>query len=133
MQICKLFSFVEFALCRESLLITSWDKVDCLGRFSLNLLQLTDTTETTVPGYLLAIEREINQRTLVLDFYSFCIYNIQKEEIRMTNVEKKKVMLSLPVEVNTRLEELARENGLTKSALVTVLIQKLNQEGQIFK
>ena len=114
-------------------MLASWYKVDCSGRFSLNLLQLTDTTETTVSGYLLAIEREINQRTLVLDFYSFCIYNIQKEEIRMTNVEKKKVMLSLPVEVNTRLEELARENGLTKSALVTVLIQKLNQEGQIFK
>lgn len=51
----------------------------------------------------------------------------------MTNVEKKKVMLSLPVETNTKLEKLARENGLTKSALVTVLIQKLNQEGQIFK
>ena len=51
----------------------------------------------------------------------------------MTNVEKKKVMLSLPIEVNTRLEELARENGLTKSALVTVLIQKLSQQGQIFK
>ena len=42
-------------------------------------------------------------------------------------------MLSLPVETNTKLEELARENGLTKSGLVTVLIQKLNQEGQIFK
>ena len=51
----------------------------------------------------------------------------------MTNVEKKKMMISLTDEVNTRLEELARENGLTKSALVTVLIQKLNQEGQIFK
>lgn len=49
-----------------------------------------------------------------------------------TTIPKKKVLLSLPVEVNTKLEELAKENGLNKSALVTMLVKKLEQEGTIF-
>ncbi|HGQ1239686.1 TPA: CopG family transcriptional regulator [Streptococcus pneumoniae] len=43
--------------------------------------------------------------------------------------QKKRVALSLADEVAKQLEEIAKEKGLSKSALVTVWIQK-NQEGK---
>ena len=43
-------------LCRESLLLTSWVKLDLLGRFSQNFVLLTDKQKTNDPGFLLAIK-----------------------------------------------------------------------------
>lgn len=118
----------------RKLLTKSWAEVR-LDRLSRKALAFRAGTSAGRLAKVSFSQKEIgiNQRTLVFAFYSCFIYNIKQEETRMTNVEKKKVMLSLPVETNTKLEELARENGLSKSALVTVLIQKLKQEGQIFK
>ena len=50
-----------------------------------------------------------------------------------TTLEKKKVMLSLPVETNTKLEELAKRFGMTKSGLVNFLINQTEEIGTIYK
>ena len=47
--------------------------------------------------------------------------------------KKKKVMLSLPVETNTKLEELAKRFGMTKSGLVNFLINQTEEIGTIYK
>lgn len=49
-----------------------------------------------------------------------------------TTIEKTKVMLSLPIETNQKLAQLANVYGMTKSGLVNLLVQKLEQEGKIF-
>ena len=36
----------------------------------------------------------------------------------MVNNEKKKITLSIPVETNNTLEEMARKHGMTKSGLI---------------
>lgn len=50
-----------------------------------------------------------------------------------TTLEKKKVMLSLPIETNTKLEELAKRFGMTKSGLVNFLINQTEEIGTIYK
>lgn len=51
----------------------------------------------------------------------------------VVNNEKKKITLSIPVETNNTLEEMARKHGMTKSGLVTFLINQLKEKGSIFK
>lgn len=50
-----------------------------------------------------------------------------------TTIEKKKVMLSLPVQTNIKLEELATRYGMTKSGLVNFLINQTEEIGTIYK
>lgn len=50
----------------------------------------------------------------------------------MTNLEKKKVTLSLAIDTNEKLEELAVKFGMTKSALVTFLINQTQEKGTIY-
>ena len=50
----------------------------------------------------------------------------------MVEVEKKKVTLSLPVESNDKLEKMAQKYGMTKSGLVTFLINQADDKGTIF-
>ncbi len=50
----------------------------------------------------------------------------------MSNTEKKKVTLSLPVETNEKLEKLAKKYGMSKSGLVNFLINKLEDSGSLF-
>ena len=47
-------------------------------------------------------------------------------------VSKKKVTLSLPVESNDKLEKMAQKYGMTKSGLVTFLINQADDKGTIF-
>ena len=48
-------------------------------------------------------------------------------------MKKMNVTLSLPTDTNAKLAEFAKENGLTKSALVTLLVSKLEKkDGNIF-
>ena len=49
------------------------------------------------------------------------------------NYRKKKVMLSLPIETNTKLEELAKRFGMSKSGLVNFLINQTEEIGTIYK
>lgn len=51
----------------------------------------------------------------------------------MTNNEKKKVTLSIPKTTNEKLEGLAKKYGMSKSGLVNFLINKLDEEGTIYK
>ena len=51
----------------------------------------------------------------------------------MVEVEKKKVTLSLPVESNDKLEKMAQKYGMTKSGLVTFLINQADDKTTIFK
>ena len=51
----------------------------------------------------------------------------------VVNNEKKKITLSIPVETNNILEEMAKKHGMTKSGLVTFLINQLKEKGSIFK
>jgi predicted DNA-binding protein len=48
-------------------------------------------------------------------------------------VEKKKVTLSLPVETDRKLEELAQKFGMTKSGLIHFLVNKTYETGSIYK
>ncbi|MFT8558227.1 MAG: protein repA [Liquorilactobacillus nagelii] len=50
----------------------------------------------------------------------------------MGSVEKKNVTLSLPVESDKKLEEMAKKYGMTKSGLVNFLINKAEEAGTIF-
>ncbi|WP_325168974.1 MULTISPECIES: ribbon-helix-helix domain-containing protein [Bacilli] len=47
-------------------------------------------------------------------------------------VEKKKVTLSLPVETNDKLEELAKKYGMTKSGLINFLVNQASEKGTIY-
>lgn len=51
----------------------------------------------------------------------------------MTNNEKKKVTLSIPKTTDKKLEDLAKKHGMTKSGLVNFLINKLDEDGSIYK
>ena len=51
----------------------------------------------------------------------------------VVEVEKKKVTLSLPVESsNDKLEKMAQKYGMTKSGLVTFLINQADDKGDYF-
>lgn len=51
----------------------------------------------------------------------------------MTNNEKKKITLSVPKVTDEKLEMLAKKYGMTKSGLVNFLINKLEEEGTLYK
>lgn len=51
----------------------------------------------------------------------------------MSGNEKKKVTLSLPKTTDEKLERLAAKYGMTKSGLVNFLINKIDEEGTIYK
>lgn len=51
----------------------------------------------------------------------------------MVEIEKKKVTLSIPVNTNEKLEELAQKYGMTKSGLVNFLINQVAEAGTIYK
>lgn len=51
----------------------------------------------------------------------------------MANDEKKKVTLSIPKTTNEKLENLAKKHGMSKSGLVNFLINRLDEEGTIYK
>lgn len=51
----------------------------------------------------------------------------------MTSTPKKRISLSLPVETNTKLENLAKKYGMTKSGLVNFLINQTEEAGTIYK
>ena len=51
----------------------------------------------------------------------------------MVEVEKKKITLSIPVETNAKLEELAQKYGMTKSGLVNFLVNQVSEAGTIYK
>ncbi len=51
----------------------------------------------------------------------------------VVEIEKKKVTLSIPVETNGKLEELAQKYGMTKSGLVNFLINQVSEAGTIYK
>ena len=51
----------------------------------------------------------------------------------MVEVEKKKITLSIPVETNGKLEELAQKHGMTKSVLVNFLVNQVAEAGTIYK
>ncbi|MBC6384346.1 protein repA, partial [Lactiplantibacillus plantarum] len=40
----------------------------------------------------------------------------------MVEIEKKKITLSIPVETNQKLEDVAKKYGMTKSGLVNFLV-----------
>lgn len=50
----------------------------------------------------------------------------------MTKTQKKKITLSLPVETDIKIEELAKKFGLTKSGLVNLLVNRASENGTIF-
>ena len=51
----------------------------------------------------------------------------------MVEVEKKKITLSIPVETNGKLEEIAQKYGMTKSVLVNFLVNQVAEAGTIFR
>lgn len=51
----------------------------------------------------------------------------------MVDIKKKNITLSLPVETNEKLENLAKKYGMTKSGLVNLLINQANEAGTIYK
>lgn len=51
----------------------------------------------------------------------------------MATIEKKKILLSLPIETNEKLESLSKKYGTTKSGLVNFLINQSDELGTIFK
>lgn len=51
----------------------------------------------------------------------------------MVEIEKKKITLSIPVETNRKLEEMAEKYGMTKSGLVNFLINQVAEAGTIYK
>lgn len=48
-------------------------------------------------------------------------------------IEKVRISLSLPVKTNDDLNELSKKYGMTKSALVHFLLQRLKERGDLFK
>lgn len=56
-----------------------------------------------------------------------------KKSKKMVEIEKKKITLSIPVETNRKLEELAEKYGMTKSGLVNFLINQVAEAGTIYK
>lgn len=57
---------------------------------------------------------------------------LRNEVLIVVNNEKKKITLSIPVETNNTLEEMARKHGMTKSGLVTFLINQLKEKRKRF-
>ena len=55
------------------------------------------------------------------------------KNLKMVEIEKKKITLSIPVETNRKLEELAEKYGMTKSGLVNFLINQVAEAGTIYK
>lgn len=51
----------------------------------------------------------------------------------MVEVEKKKITLSIPIETNDKLENLAKKYGMTKSGLVNMLINQVAEAGTIYR
>lgn len=51
----------------------------------------------------------------------------------LVEIEKKKVTLSIPVETDGKLEDLAQKYGMTKSGLVNFLINQVAEAGTIYK
>lgn len=47
--------------------------------------------------------------------------------------EKKKVTLSIPKLTNEKLDILSKKYGMSKSGLVNFLINKLDEEGNLYK
>lgn len=77
------------------------------------------------------------QRMYIVNMIFLCYTsNIHKMEIQrcvfMTKTQKKKITLSLPVETDIKIEELAKKFGLTKSGLVNLLVNKASENGTIF-
>ena len=58
---------------------------------------------------------------------------VWKKVFFVVEIEKKKVTLSIPVETNGKLEELAQKYGMTKSGLVNFLINQVSEAGTIYK
>lgn len=59
--------------------------------------------------------------------------NLKGKNIKMVEIEKKKITLSIPVETNGKLEELSKKYGMTKSGLVNFLINQVAEAGTIYK
>ena len=59
--------------------------------------------------------------------------NLMGKNIKMVEIEKKKITLSIPVETNGKLEELSKKYGMTKSGLVNFLINQVAEAGTIYK
>lgn len=51
----------------------------------------------------------------------------------MPENEKKKVTLSIPKVTNEKLESLSKKYGMSKSGLVNFLINRLDEEGTLYK
>lgn len=51
----------------------------------------------------------------------------------MVDITKKNITLSLPIETNEKLEKMAKKYGMTKSGLVNLLINQVNEAGTIYK
>lgn len=47
--------------------------------------------------------------------------------------KEKKITLSIPVETNGKLEELAQKYGMTKSGLVNFLVNQVAEAGTIYR
>lgn len=63
-----------------------------------------------------------------------CMYNyLKKGGLRMSEQEKKKkITLSVTEDTDKKISDLSKKYGMTKSGLVTILVQKANENG-IFK
>ena len=49
-------------------------------------------------------------------------------------MDKKKITLSVPTSVDDNLSKIAKQNGMTKSGLVTFLVNQLaEQDGNLYK
>ena len=51
----------------------------------------------------------------------------------MVDIKKKNITLSLPIETNEKLEKLAKKYGMTKSGLVNMLINQVDEAGAIYR
>lgn len=66
-------------------------------------------------------------------YTSFIAKKSSKRRTKMATIEKKKILLSLPIETNEKLESLSKKYGTTKSGLVNFLINQSDELGTIFK
>ena len=73
-------------------------------------------------------------------FLKYVYYNdeikakiVRKKVSLMVEIEKKKITLSIPVETNGKLEELAQKYGMTKSGLVNFLVNQVAEAGTIYR
>jgi hypothetical protein len=57
----------------------------------------------------------------------------KKEVLYMVDIKKKNITLSLPIETNDKLEKLAKKYGMTKSGLVNMLINQVDEAGTIYR